>query len=346
MKQILFIINPNAGQKTVEEFEQALQRELEKLPPGNEAIKIENFIPESPAQMRNTLRQKFSENPVDVLGVVGGDGTIMEALPLLVEFPRIKLALIPYGTGNLLAANLGIPKDFAASLDTLFTGQARRIDMARINDNFFALIAGVGVVADIMENTPREHKKRFGMLAYLANGIRTVWHAQRSRVKVITEKKTYNVKGVTVVISNAASFLGPCLPLTPNAEPDDGLLDVCIIKSQSNRDYLPTILEVMLKPSASRFLNQNVINFQTRRLRIESSKPMKVQADGNVVGTTPVDIEIIRNRLQLMVPKTEFDRPAESQRQTRESSLIDMIKCYFSTAQSEATSGIQPGIQQ
>ena len=341
MKQILFIINPHAGQKTVEEFEQALQRELEKLPPGDAAIKIENFIPESPEQMRTILRQKFAENPVDILGVVGGDGTIMEALPLLVEFPQIKLALIPYGTGNLLAANLGIPKDFIASLDTLFTGQARRIDMARINGNFFALIAGVGVVADIMENTPREHKKRFGMLAYLANGIRTVLRAKRSRVRVITEKKTYSVKGVTVVISNAASFLGPCLPLTPNAEPDDGLLDVCIIKSHSNRDYLPTILEVLFQSNANRFLSRNVINFRTRRMRIESSKPMKVQADGNVIGTTPVDIEIIRNRLQLMVPKTEFDITADSRRITQESSLIEMIKCYFSAAQSEADSGIK-----
>lgn len=341
MKQILFVINPNAGQNTVDEFELALDEELKRLPPSDESIKIENFIPESVESMRQILRQKFLEKPVDILGVVGGDGTIMEVLPLLMEFPSIKLALIPYGTGNLLAANLGIPREFSASLDTLFGGKARRIDMARINDSYFALIAGVGVVADIMENTPREHKKRFGMLAYVVNGIRTILQAERYRVKVITENKTYKTKGVTVVISNAASFLGPCLPLTPNAEPDDGLLDVCIIKSQSNHDYLPTILEVMLKPSTDRFLNRNVVNFQARRLRIESSKPMKVQADGNVIGETPVDIEIIRNRLAVMVPENVFETSSDAQREAKESSLIDMIKCYFSAAQSEAISGLK-----
>lgn len=341
MKEIVFIINPNAGQKTVEEFERALQLELQKLPPADEAIKIDTLIPDSPEQMREILRRKFSERPADVLGVVGGDGSIMEALPLLVEFPSIKLALIPYGTGNLLAANLGIPMDFTSSLSTLFEGKARRIDMAQINDSYFALIAGVGVVADIMDNTPREHKKRFGMLAYLINGIKTILRAERSRVKVITEKRTYQVHGVTVVISNAASFLGPCLPLTPDAEPDDGLLDICIIKSRSNRDYLPTILEVMFKSDLTRLRDRNVINFQTRRLRIESSIPIKVQADGNVIGTTPVDIEIIRNRLQVMVPETEFGIPATARRQTQEPGIIEMIKCYFSTAQAEHTSGLK-----
>jgi diacylglycerol kinase (ATP) len=341
MRQILFIINPNAGQKTVEEFEQAMAAELAKLPPGEQAIKIETFIPNSPDEMRDTLREKFLKNPVDIVGVVGGDGTIMETLPILVEFPSIKLALIPYGTGNLLAANLGIPRDFSTSLDTLFNGKARRIDVATINEHYFALIAGVGVVADIMENTPREHKKRFGIWAYLANGIKTIFQAERSRFKITTENRTFTAKGVAVIISNAASFLGPCLPLTPNAEPDDGLLDVCIVKSRSNRDYFPTVLEVLLNQNANRIMTKHIISFRTRRLHIASSRKLKVQADGNVIGTTPVDIEIIRNRLQIMVPLTEFDRPADHRRQTSESSLLETLKCYLTTATSEAGSGIK-----
>lgn len=340
MTRILFIINPKAGQKTVEEFDQALATEIEKLEASNTSdspIEIEKLIPESPEQMRTTLRQKFTDNPVDILGVVGGDGTIMEVLPVLVEFPGIKLALIAYGTGNLLAANLGIPKEFSESIDTLFKGKPRRIDLARINNNYFALLAEVGVVADIMENTPREDKKRFGILAYLVNGLKTVWRARRSRFTVTTENRTFRAKGISVLISNAASFLGPCVPLTPDAEPDDGLLDVCIIKSRSNTDYFSTLLEATLQ-STTNFTSKNIVRFKTRKLKIESSKTLSVQADGNLIGTTPVEIEIIRNRLQVMVPEQAFT-PGNPHPEHQQS-LMEALKCYFTTAKQEAHSGL------
>ncbi|WP_373531171.1 diacylglycerol kinase family protein [Vampirovibrio sp.] len=341
MTRILLIINPNAGQTTVAEFEEALAAEMTRLQdidPDRGAIQIDKLIPESPEQMRTTLRQQCAQNLVDILGVVGGDGTIMEVLPVLVEFPAVKLALIAYGTGNLLAVNLGIPKDFAGAIDTLLTGRPRRIDMARINNDYFALLAGVGAVADIMESTPRADKKRFGILAYVINGIRTVWSARRSRFKITTENRTFRARGVSVLVSNAASFLGPCVPLTPDAEPDDGLLDVCIIRSRSNRDYFSTLLEAILQP-ASTLMARNIVHFKTRKLRIESTKTLNVQADGNIIGTTPVDIEIICNRLQVMVPLQAFEGPSLPKEDSK-TSLLDTLKCYLETARQTAQSGL------
>lgn len=342
MTRILFIINPKAGQKTVEEFDEALSsgiRHLASAPQADDPqIEIEKLIPESPEQMRTELRRKFSQQPVDVLGVVGGDGTIMEVLPVLVEFPSVKLALIAYGTGNLLAANLGIPKEFNESIDTLFNGKARRIDVARINNHYFALLAGIGAVADIMENTPRADKKRFGILAYLINGLKTVWNARRSRFTITTENRKFRAKGVSIIISNAASFLGPCVPLTPEAEPDDGLLDVCVIKSHDNSDYFSTLLEAALQ-STSHFTSKHLLRFKTRKLKIESSKTLSIQADGNIIGTTPVEIEIIRNRLQVLVPAKTFDPVASAENHGQ--TLLESLKCYFQTSEQEAKSGLR-----
>jgi diacylglycerol kinase (ATP) len=316
MKHIVFVINPNAGQKSVEEFQHTLSQELERIPDAEQLYKIETLIPDSPQQMRETLENQFSQKPADILGVVGGDGSIMEALPLLVRFPTVQLALIPYGTGNLLAANLGIPNNFTACLDTLFSGKARRIDMARINDSYFCLVAGIGVVADIMENTPREHKKKLGMLAYLINGVRTILRADRAHFTITTENRKLKAKGVAVLVSNAASFMGPCPPLTPDASPQDGLLDVCIIKSQSNRDYILTLMEVLLGSKVPCITDPHVIRFQTRRLKIHSSKRMKVQADGNVIGTTPVEIDLLRSQLQIIVPDNQpVKDPGQSEQQ-------------------------------
>ena len=312
MKHIVFVINPNAGQKTVEDFQQALQLELERRDGAEALYKIEMLIPESPQQMRETLDKQFSEKPADILGVVGGDGSIMEVLPLLVKFTTVQLALIPHGTGNLLAANLGIPNEFSACLDTLFHGQVRRIDIASINESYFCLLAGIGVVADIMENTPREDKKKFGMWAYLINGIKTILRADRCRYTVTTENRQFKAKGVAVIVSNAASFLGPCLPLTPEASPHDGLLDVCIIQSNSNHDYFSTIMEIMLNNQFENKIDHQVIRFRTRHLKIQASKHMKVQADGNIIGTTPVAIDLIPNRLQIIVPAVNLTEVCSS----------------------------------
>lgn len=325
MRHYLFIINPNAGSRTVEEFEAALRLELEKLPPSDETVYIEHMIPETPELLRETLREKLRREPIDAVGIVGGDGTIMEALPAMVEFPHVPMALIPYGTGNLLAVNLGIPRDFSGALNAMFTGRPRRIDVGKIDNHYFALLSGVGTVAEIMENTSSERKKKLGIWAYFVDGVRTIMRTRGSRLKVTTgEGRIFKTHGVSIVISNAASFMGPCPPLTPEAEPDDGLLDVCIIKARSKRDYIPAVLQLMQHPEKNTN-DRNINYFQTRKVRIEANPVLKVQADGNIIGTTPVDVEIVRNRLQVIIPATQAELPPEHLRAENESTLRSLL---------------------
>ncbi len=328
MRHFLFVINPKAGRATEEEFEQTLQAELQKLPASDETIHVQRFVPESPEQMRFRLHEGLSREAVDAVGVVGGDGTIMEVLPVMVNFPQVPLALIPYGTGNLLAANLDIPRDIAGALKVLFDGQPRKIDLGKIDHHYFALLAGIGAVADIMEQTSSRHKKLLGIWAYLWDGLRTILFPKRSRFTITADGRTFRTRGVAVVISNAAGFMGPCLPLTPEAEPDDGLLDVCLIKTRSRRDYLPAILKVMQRPGVNTF-DQNIDYFQVRRLLIDAKPTLKVQADGNIIGTTPVEIEIIRNRLQVMVPRKAFEKTNEALQRASEHTLNEILASYL-----------------
>jgi YegS/Rv2252/BmrU family lipid kinase len=301
MPHVLFVLNPRAGRAAAEELEAAISQVALR----SRAISSEILVPESPEQLRILLRQKSAQNEIDILAIVGGDGSVMEVLPVLVEYPQILLGLIPRGTGNLLAANLGIPTDLSSALQVLYEGAAKKIDVGRIGSSYFALLAGVGTAADIMENTESRHKKWLGMWAYLVHGVRTILQANQSLFRVTFHGHTVQVRGVSVIISNAASLMPPCPALTPEAKPDDGLLDICVLKAHSKRDYVPVVLEAMqhsrLSPPA-----RKVLSFQTRKLRIESSPPLKVQADGNIIGTTPVDIEIVREAIQILLPrKTE-----------------------------------------
>jgi YegS/Rv2252/BmrU family lipid kinase len=271
--------------------------------------------------MRRHLRERFLENPVDIIAVVGGDGSVMEVLPLVVEFPSIKLALIPYGTGNLLATNLGIARDFTLSIRTLFEGQVRQIDVGRIGSHYFALLAGVGAVAEIMEQTSSRHKALLGMWAYLWDGLRTIFRTRQSLLHVTIDGRPMRMRGVAVVVSNAASYMKPCPNLTPNAEPDDGWLDVCLIRAHSRRDYLPVILEAIRQPERPAG-DKKILVYRARHLRIESTPLLKVQADGNIIGTTPVDIEVARQRIQVLVPPQASGPPEESKPADRSSSRV------------------------
>src|SRR5688500_16119056 len=96
--RILFIINPHAGSHTVDEFNMALAHSLEHLAGemGNPP-ETEQLVPETRERLRSILRERLTSGDIDVVGVVGGDGTIMEVLPVMVDFPAVRMALIPFG---------------------------------------------------------------------------------------------------------------------------------------------------------------------------------------------------------------------------------------------------------
>jgi diacylglycerol kinase (ATP) len=331
MKRVLFVINPRAGRGTLDLFEHALHQlqKMQKTSAVSEQEKTllwERLSAEGePDTVRTLLRERLRHETWDAVAVVGGDGTLMELLPVLVEFSQVPLALIPAGTGNLLAANLGIPKDIFAALQLLVSGQSRRIDVVRMDaSNYFVVVAGVGVVADIMHNTPRHHKKWFGSLAYLLHGLRILFRVRGSRFIITTESRRVRIRAMAVLVSNAASFLGPCLSLTPDADPLDGWLDVCLVKGRSVADCLPLIVE-LLQPDWER-VHPQVVRFRAQRVRIESTPPLKVQADGNILGMTPVEMEIIRGGLQILVPAAAL---SQSTQLSLQSTVLNSIRAFL-----------------
>lgn len=217
------------------------------------------------------------------------------------HYPGVCLGILPQGTGNLLAINLGIPQALDKSIQVLLQGETKRIDLGKLGDYYFALNAGAGFDADIMASVSRDLKKRIGILAYFWEGIRRLFGARKTTFRLIADDhKRMRVRGISVFISNAGNFLGPFLTLTPEARPDDGILDVCIIGTRKNQDYVPALAQVITRQYNQPF--GKIKHFQCRKLRIETSRPLAVQADGNVISQTPVEITIIPHALAVRVP--------------------------------------------
>jgi diacylglycerol kinase (ATP) len=298
---LLFVINPKTGLHTPEEMADALCGMVDCHRDSiAEGVHFNTLIPDSPEDLRIKLRAILDQGEVDTVAAVGGDGTVMEILPVLLDYPTVKLGIIPQGTGNLLAANLGISADPETAIRVLLSGVPKLLDIGKIGDVYFALIAGAGIDAEIVSNVDRSRKRAIGIWAYFIEGMVRIFQARRAQLKVTVDGKQFRGRGIGVLVANAGMVMGPNFTLTPDARPDDGLFDVCILRFKTGADYIAGIWKIL---SGQQNDPKGPIRHITgRRIKIESTPRLKVQADGNPIGITPVEIEMIPDCIRIMVP--------------------------------------------
>ena len=211
--------------------------------------------------------------------VCGGDGTVMACLGALAG-TNVALALIPLGTGNLLARNLGVPTDFTEALSVAVDGVDRRIDLGRVADQPFAVMAGIGFDAAIMADAPERLKKTVGPLAYALSGVKNLRGPQfRIRMK-IDQDLEFSRRARSVVIGNCGKLTGG-LVLMPEAEVDDGWLDAIILSPTGVVSWVAVAGRVI---SRKRKGHERVDHHRLRSMTIRCDRPEEVQVDGDTIG--------------------------------------------------------------
>ena len=244
------------------------------------------------------------EAQYDVVVAVGGDGAVLQVATALAE-TKVALGIIPTGTGNLLAGNLKIPNSPAAAVRVLLTGRRRRIDVGRVTidgeDHDFTVACGVGFDAEVLDATRTAQKLRWGRLAYLANAI-----AQTGGIRNVTH--TITLDGVQSTMEAAQVFIanfGRMLPMVAprrRVQPDDGLLDVIVIRASGPVPGLLAGWEALLQTELGESSGGRVFRAQAREVRIETEPSRLVETDGSVVGKTPLVASILPGALIVMVP--------------------------------------------
>ena len=245
------------------------------------------------------------EAQYDVVVAVGGDGAVLQVATALAE-TKVALGIIPTGTGNLLAGNLKIPNGPAAAVRVLLTGRRRRIDVGRVTidgeDHDFTVACGVGFDAEVLDATRTAQKLRWGRLAYLANAI-----AQTGGIRNVTH--TITLDGVQSTMEAAQVFIanfGRMLPMVAprrRVRPDDGLLDVIVIRASGPVPGLLAGWEALLQTELGESSGGRVFRAQAREVRIETEPSRLVETDGSVVGKTPLVASILPGALIVMVPR-------------------------------------------
>jgi diacylglycerol kinase family enzyme len=215
----------------------------------------------------------------DVVFVAGGDGTVMAAATALAG-SGVPLAILPTGTGNLLARNLDLPfTDEEACLRIGLTGRDRAIDVGAVEDRKFVVMAGLGFDAAMMRDAPEELKKKVGWPAYVVSATK---HLRGRGIRValtLDDGEPLNRRVRTVVVGNVGKLQGN-IPLLPDAVPDDGVLDVVVIAIRNVFDWVRVGSRVMRRADVP---DRRMERFTAKHILIEASHAQPRQLDGDVI---------------------------------------------------------------
>jgi diacylglycerol kinase family enzyme len=233
-----------------------------------------------------------------VVFVCGGDGTVRSCVSALVG-TDVALAVLPSGTGNLLAANLGITHDLVAGVETALGQGRRRIDVGMIGDECFAVMAGMGFDAQMLAATSESTKARIGWPAYVFGGLRHL-SDRPMRVSIrIDDGPPLRRRARTVLVANVGRLTGG-LRLLPEAEPDDGAFDVAVLTPRTLGHWASLAWAVLRR--RRRVPRMEV--FQGRRIQVTSNRAQPRELDGDLIAPgRALRAEIRPGALWLCVPQ-------------------------------------------
>ncbi len=221
---------------------------------------------------------------------------------------QVPLGIVPAGTGNLVARELGIPLDIRAAVALVAGPHAiRHIDAMRINGLTYLLNAGVGVNAAVIDRTSRLGKSLFGRTAYVGTAIWKVLQAKPLRLAITVDGEARTYDATDVLISNCGTLERGLHPNGPDVRVDDGQVDVCIICMKVAIEYPWYYFLRSLFPRH----DNRIIHERTARssVSIRSETPVVVQADGDIIATTPVTITVRPKALSVIVPALDRAQP-------------------------------------
>ena len=188
------------------------------------------------------MARKAVDEGADLLLLWGGDGTVQACIDGLAESDAT-LAIMPAGTANLLATNLGIPIDLAAAVDIALYGARRRLDVGVLNGERFAVMAGAGLDAIMMKEAEGRLKNRFGRLAYVWTGARAT-RAKATKMSIkVDGSPWFKGRASCLLLGNMGTLAGG-LTAFPDARPDDGLLEIGVVTAQGAAQWVRILIRL------------------------------------------------------------------------------------------------------
>lgn len=257
-----------------------------------------------------TQAEKAIASGADVVAVYGGDGTVKEVASALVG-TEIPLLILPGGTGNLVAVELGIDKqiDLACARVCGSSFCTRAIDVGKMGEHYFLLRIGCGLETSVVQDATRELKNQFGKWAYVFSALKVLQELPVANYNIVLdETETVKARGVACLVANAGKVGLGQMSLSPEVNIADGKLDVFFIKKAN----LPGLIQIAGKMTGldrqdlsdavpALDVLKEVNHWQVESVLVETDPVLDVQVDGDVVAKTPQLMTVLPGALHVVV---------------------------------------------
>ncbi|MDR0842184.1 MAG: diacylglycerol kinase family lipid kinase [Acidobacteriota bacterium] len=251
------------------------------------------------------LARGLLARPPDILAVCGGDGTVNEVVSVLPPKPPFPLAVLPGGTANVLARELGLPLDPVRALDVALAGKVRLVDVGEMQakeDRRFAFVfvAGIGFDAWAVHLARPSIKAKIGIAAYALAVAECLASYRFPRFEVVANGRIY--AAISCLVCNARSY-GGGLSFCPDADMADGFLDVLVIKNEGNAGVvcrarlLGLLLSAWISPGRTPTWIERL---RARELRVEGPPSVLIETDGELAGALPAKFLLAEKSLPLI----------------------------------------------
>jgi len=288
-RQAVLIVNAHSrkGQDLYREAE----RKLEEA--GIELIASHGV--RDPRRLNKIVDQAVADGaPMVIIG--GGDGSLSCTIDFVVHHDCV-FAILPLGTANSFARTLGIPLDLDGAIRTIVEGRRRRIDLGRINGDYYANCAALGLSPMIGDTVPHKLKRYLGRFGYLLWAAWCFLRFRPFRLTVISEAGEERLWASEVRIANG-SFHGGVEHIEA-AEVDSGEIVVQAVTGRSKWrlawNWMAKYFRLPAREAVTR-------EFRGRKLRIETQPRLRVSIDGEVLTRTPADVEVASRAVEVVVP--------------------------------------------
>lgn len=243
-----------------------------------------------------TMARHAAKEGFETIVAAGGDGTINEVVNGIAGSDAA-LGLLPLGTMNVFALELGLPaNNLGLCWDIIQAQHSRFVDLPKANGKHFVQLAGVGLDAQVVKETSLAFKRSFGPLSYLISATQIA--ARRPPRLFIESANSVTKEGSFVLVGNGRLYGGP-FPFFKNAVIDDGLLDVVVFKQLGYLEIIKYLQNVLF---SSEIRLPEVEYFQTSQLQVLSEEDVPVEIDGELIGQCPVKFEVLERKLRVLVP--------------------------------------------
>ncbi len=299
MKDLFVVLNPVAGNSEPDVLQELLHRRC-----AESGCTYDLHETRKDERVADVVHEALGRG-FDVVVAAGGDGTVSGVADGLAD-QDVPLGILPVGTGNALAHDLGIPMEAEGALDLLLGEHSlRRIDALRIEDRFFVLNASVGISAEIMQETTSDVKRRFGRLAYLWNALRKLFGLERYHFILTIDGQETRLRATEIMVLNSGAIGTPYLQWGIEIRLDDGQVGVYALRPRTVWDLFRMGANLLLGREKG---NPGIRHFEARQcIAIRVDRALQVQGDGEVIGHTPVEIEVVPNAVWVVAPSTARD---------------------------------------